>query len=118
MGKHCDWVAVLARRVAAVALYACTLRTAGRLAYASHPMCPLQAPEAGAPSLAFDSDALAADYERLSATRQFESGKRLAADLGIGAGERVLDVGCGTGLLAEYIAGLVGPEGRVLGIDP
>ena len=72
----------------------------------------------GAPSLAFDSDELARDYERLSATRQFESGKRLVADLAIGAGERVLDVGCGTGLLAEHIAGLVGPEGRVLGIDP
>lgn len=72
----------------------------------------------GAPSLAHDSDALAADYERLSATRQFESGKRLAADLAIGPGDRVLDVGCGTGLLAEHIAGLTGPDGRVLGIDP
>lgn len=71
-----------------------------------------------APSLALDSDALARDYEQISATRQFLSGKRLAADLAIAAGERVLDVGCGTGLLAEHIAGLVGPAGRVLGIDP
>jgi ubiquinone/menaquinone biosynthesis C-methylase UbiE len=30
----------------------------------------------------------------------------------------VLDVGCGTGLLACHIAELVGSEGRVLGIDP
>ncbi|MBX9945662.1 MAG: class I SAM-dependent methyltransferase [Reyranella sp.] len=77
-----------------------------------------RSPPAGAPSLAHDSDALAADYERLSVTRQFETGKGLAAELGIGRGERVLDVGCGTGLLAEHVADLVGADGRVLGIDP
>jgi SAM-dependent methyltransferase len=30
----------------------------------------------------------------------------------------VLDVGCGTGLLAEHVADLVGPSGLVVGIDP
>ena len=77
-----------------------------------------ESPTTAAPSLALDSDALAADYELLSATRQFESGKRLAADLAVGPGERVLDVGCGTGLLAEHMAGLVGSNGHVQGIDP
>jgi len=70
------------------------------------------------PSLALDNTDLARDYDQISATRQFETGKRLVADLKIQPGERVLDVGCGTGLLTEYIADLVGSAGRVLGIDP
>lgn len=72
----------------------------------------------GAPSLSLDSARLARDYERDSATRQFEVGKRLAGDLGVAPGNRVLDVGCGTGLLAYHLANLVGPTGEVVGIDP
>jgi ubiquinone/menaquinone biosynthesis C-methylase UbiE len=75
-------------------------------------------PEAPAPKLDLDSEELARDYDRISASRQFESGKRLVADIGIRADQHVLDVGCGTGLLAEHIAGIVGPRGMVLGIDP
>lgn len=71
-----------------------------------------------APKLDLDSAELARDYDTISANRQFESGKRLVQDLAIAAGEHVLDVGCGTGLLAEHIAGVVGPTGMVLGIDP
>jgi arsenite methyltransferase len=70
------------------------------------------------PSLTLDNEQLARDYDRISSTRQFESGKRLVEDLDIQPGERVIDIGCGTGLLAEHVADLVGPAGSVLGIDP
>ena len=36
---------------------------------------------------------------------------------GIGPGQAVLDVGCGTAELSLLLAGLVGPSGRVTGID-
>jgi arsenite methyltransferase len=72
----------------------------------------------GRPLLTEDSEELARDYDRVSAGRQFQSGKVLVRELAIAPGERVLDVGCGTGLLAEHIADLVGPAGAVLGVDP
>ena len=70
----------------------------------------------GAPQLNLDTDELARDYDRISATRQFEFGKQLVADLGIRPGDRVLDIG--TGLLAHHVAEIVGPSGLVHGIDP
>jgi SAM-dependent methyltransferase len=36
---------------------------------------------------------------------------------GVAAGNRVIDVGCGTGALALHLAEVVGPGGRVLGVD-
>lgn len=37
--------------------------------------------------------------------------------VGVGAGDRVLDVGCGTGVVSIAAHGLVGEEGRVVGVD-
>lgn len=34
-----------------------------------------------------------------------------------GAGDRVIDIGCGFGDTAQMLAGIVGPEGSVLGVD-
>ena len=37
---------------------------------------------------------------------------------GVQAGQRVLDVGCGTGYFARLLADAVGPDGLVVGVDP
>src|ERR1700722_8545650 len=69
-------------------------------------------------SLKLDTPDLARHYEEASSDRQFKAGKVLAQKLALRPGDNVLDVGSGTGLLAEYVAGIVGPSGSVVAIDP
>lgn len=64
-----------------------------------------------------DTEILAKRYELLSDT-QHEAGAFLLENLSIAPGERVLDIGCGTGRLASDAVGLVGLRGLVVGIDP
>src|SRR3954471_13171731 len=68
-------------------------------------------------SFTHDSRALAQTYDRVS-DLQFESGKELVERLGLKDGAHVLDLGCGTGRLAHWIAERVGTTGTVTGVDP
>ncbi len=69
-------------------------------------------------SLSLDTEDLAQRYERISADRQFHGGQELLRELALAPGESVLDIGCGTGMLAEYAASLVSSTGSIVGIDP
>ena len=43
--------------------------------------------------------------------------RELTARTGIGSGDTVLDIGCGTGVLIPFLRERVGDSGRVLGLD-
>jgi ubiquinone/menaquinone biosynthesis C-methylase UbiE len=58
-------------------------------------------------------------YEAMFVAAIFgEWAPRLAAATGIHPGQRVLDVACGTGVLARAVQSLTGPTGYVAGLDP
>lgn len=68
-------------------------------------------------SLERDTEQLAAVYDRVG-FRQFEHGEVLLQDLVLKPGDKVLDVGCGTGQLTVWVHARVQPGGRATGIDP
>jgi demethylmenaquinone methyltransferase/2-methoxy-6-polyprenyl-1,4-benzoquinol methylase len=55
--------------------------------------------------------------ERMNLFQEPEA-RALIADLGLPEGSRGLDVGCGVGLWALWLAEAVGPRGRVVGVEP
>ncbi|PFH60804.1 hypothetical protein XA68_10318 [Ophiocordyceps unilateralis] len=68
-------------------------------------------------SLDLDSQELARIYDSNS-NYQLEGGKVLLKMMGVSLGWTVYDIGCGTGLLASHAADIVGPRGRIVGLEP
>ena len=61
----------------------------------------------------------AVGYKQSSLSVQKVDGKMfIDADVCPQAGDTILDLGCGTGELSAYLAELVGPEGKVVAVDP
>lgn len=58
-----------------------------------------------------------AEAERLEAKTDEDETRRQLELVGLEAGMRVLDAGCGTGAVARVMAELVGPAGDVLAVD-
>jgi len=67
-------------------------------------------------------DDTAPDYDRIERVLALGTGRgyRRAAlrRAGLAAGAQVLDVGIGTGLVAREALALIGPNGRLVGVDP
>ena len=49
---------------------------------------------------------------------QKEDGMKLLEQISTGKGSQVLDLGCGTGYLANALAVRLGPEGKIIAVDP
>src|SRR5689334_23087628 len=89
-----------------------TTRPLGRLfPHSSHP-APTRGHTLGAPRL-YDAFVDLFFFGRRRASYQ-----ALIRAAGVRPGQRVLDVGCGTGYFARLISEVVGRDGLVVGIDP
>ena len=57
-------------------------------------------------------------YDRAQFSHQSDDGMSLIDKLSPSTGSNVLDLGCGTGFLANVLAERVGPDGKVTAVDP
>lgn len=69
------------------------------------------------PSLTDVFNSTSADFDAVTPEVWGPAGTALAAAAGLRAGDRVLDICCGTGASALAAARLVGPEGAVTAVD-
>mgnify|MGYP006369862249 CR=1 FL=1 len=67
-------------------------------------------------------DETAPDYDRIESVLAFGSGpwyrRQALLRAGLKAGDHVLDVGIGTGLVAREAMSIIGPQGKLVGVDP
>jgi len=67
-------------------------------------------------------DVTAPSYDRINSWMSLRTGERYRYDAlarsGVEAGQRVLDIACGTGVMASHLQALVGEQGAVFAIDP
>ena len=59
----------------------------------------------------------AESYDKRSSL-QIEQGRKFIRELKFSQGDKVLDMGCGTGHLSKHIVDIVGSDGFLIGIDP
>ena len=68
--------------------------------------------------ISFDGET-AKRVDRIYQTPEVIAQRQYTLDhLALKPGERVLDIGCGPGLLTLQMADIVGPDGKVIGLDP
>jgi SAM-dependent methyltransferase len=71
----------------------------------------------GGPTSSPEAEPFTKSLERMNYFQELEA-RALIADLALPPGSRGLDVGCGVGLYALWLAEAVGPRGHVVGIEP
>ena len=66
----------------------------------------------------YSSNAAEGYKQRSLSVQKVDGEKFIQTDVCPQAGDAILDLGCGTGELSAYLAELVGPEGKVVAVDP